>query len=301
MVPREHIPLERNPLWAQVVKILKQHTTGSYATRRHRADALKYICDYLFNKYKVQNIRNLKTKHVQNLVTHWKGQGAQDRSIANKLSHIRWLMNSIGKGKELPATNEKFGIKAGEAARYTRAGKFVSVENFNDVVSKLSDERLQLMAELGRHLGMRFEEASLFRPNRDVAGDKVYINRGTKGGRARYIRITNEKQKEVIQKLRSVIKSRDGCLVSGSKTFKSWKARAYRHFEKAGISRKSDVEFHDLRRTFANDEMNRLVKYFTAKGLAREETIERASQIVSKEMGHSRLDIIHWYIAGSAK
>lgn len=55
------------------------------------------------------------------------------------------------------------------------------------------------------------------------------------------------------------------------------------------LGRKFDSRFHDLRRTFANSEMERLI----AKG----QTLEEAADIVSKELGHNRVEILEAYVA----
>jgi integrase len=138
---------------------------------------------------------------------------------------------------------------------------------------------------------MRFREAMLFRPWRDFDGERIWLKRGTKGGRPRYLFLHNAKQREVIEEIRALVGGSDGALIPHEwKTFDSWRQHCYHEFRKAGLGQEEDVVFHDLRRTFACERLKYLMD---VRGRSRED----AAALVARELGHGRTEILEWYIS----
>ncbi len=279
-------PRGRGELEAQLVKILKQNPENSHETRRQRFQALREAAEFLAEKYGLLKLRNLKPKHVEALVEHWKASESSRGTIQNKLSHLRWLADKLGKTRLIPESNRDLGIETRE--RHTRAGKTIGDERLSRIVSDLADPKARLMVLMGRHFGMRFKEAALFRPHMDVSGRMVWLKRGTKGGKPRYVWMVSPEQEAVIAAARKLVAEPRGCLVDQDKTYIHWKRSMYRKLQAAGLSRSTDEAFHDLRRTFAVREIDRLV----AKGMSRAD----AAKNVAKKLGHNRVEVIRWYV-----
>ena len=275
------IPLER-----QVVSIMAANRENSYATQRKRGDALRAAARSAHERFGLQKWDNLKAKHIQWIVERWKEADQGRRSIDEKLSHLRWLVRKIGKANLVPRSNEELGVAPGP--RKTRAGKTISDERFSKIVGDVTDPRLRAALMLGRYLGLRFKEAMLFRPGRDWQRDRVWVKRGPKGGRPRYLFLHNARQREALLGARSLARGEEALIPREMPTYEKWRRCCYEALRKAGMGRKTNVLFHDLRRTYAVERMKGLL----ARGVRRDD----AARLVARELGHSRTEILEWYI-----
>jgi len=276
------------PLERQLISIMAANREGAFESKRKRFSELCQAAHALHEQFGLQKWANLGQKHVAFLVEHWKAEDSGKRTIEGKLSHLRWFVRRIGKANLLPKTNAELGVEPGP--RYTRAGKFVPKEKLAEILGGIADPRLKMAILLGRHLGLRFREAMLFRPWRDWDGDRVWVKRGTKGGRPRYLFLHNARQREILEAARALVGGNDAALIPAeAPTFKKWAEDCYERLRKAGMGRKTDVLYHDLRRTYAGERMHFLMR---TRGLSS----ERAQELVTRELGHSRLEVLRWYL-----
>ncbi len=276
-----------SPLQDQLISIYSRNREDSHATQRKRAWCLGAAARALTEKFGLQKLDNLKQKHVAFLVDRWKETDTGRRSIEEKLTYLRWMLDKIGKQNMLPKTNRELGIEPGP--RHTRAGKIVADERLAQILAAIPDPRIQSAVLLARHLGLRFKEAMLFRPSRDFDGERVWIKRGSKGGRPRYLYVHNANQKEVLEGARRLT-SKEGALISPEfPTWESWRQHAYRILRAAGVGRHSDTPFHDLRRTYVVERMDGLIN---DRGLHS----DHAANLVAREVGHSRTEVLEWYV-----
>jgi site-specific recombinase XerC len=280
-----NLPLER-----QLISILAHNREDSYATQRKRGYVLAQAAGLIDERFGLQKWENLKERHVMDVVEAWKLEDEGRRSIEEKLSHLRWLVRKIGKANLVPRTNAALGVEPGP--RHTRAGKVIPEDRFAQLLSAVSDDRVKAMMLLARYLGLRFKEASLFRPGRDWQGDRVWVKRGTKGGNPRYLFLHNPRQAEVLEAARRLAPGESSLIPKDVQTYEEWRQSVYRILRAAGVGRATDQTFHDLRRTYLNERMAFLVYQ---KGMDR----EQAATLVAREAGHHRLEILEWYIADS--
>ena len=278
-----NLPLER-----QLISILAANREDSYATQRKRGYILGDAARNLHERFGLQKWENLGQKHVGYVIDRWRAEDTGRRSIEERLSHLRWLVRKIGKANLVPRTNAELGIAPGP--RHTRAGKVVSEEVFARMLAAVPSERIKAMMLLARHLGFRFKEAALFRPWRDWDGERVWVKRGTKGGRPRYLFLHNPRQAEVLAQARGLVRGEEGLIPSECPTFEVWRQEVYSALRAAGVGRATDTTFHDLRRGYLVARMKYLME---AKGMDR----DRAAAIVAREAGHHRLEILDWYLA----
>lgn len=275
------------PLEHQVVSILAANREDAYETQRKRAQELGAAARALHEHFGLQKWDNLGAKHVAFLVERLKIEDTGRRTIEGKLSHLRWLVRKIGKANLLPRSNAELGVEPGP--RYTRAGKFVNEAKLAEIQSAVADPRLQMAILFGRHLGLRIREAMLFRPWRDWDGDRVWVKRGTKGGRPRYLFLYNDRQREVLEQARALVTGEAALIPPEAPTYKRWSERCYAKLRAAGMGRAEDVLFHDLRRTYA---VWRMLYLIQVRGLHP----EAAQRIVARELGHNRLEVLQWYL-----
>jgi len=276
------LPLER-----QLVSIFAANREDAFETQRARASALMGAARMLHEKFGLQKWANLGEKHIERVVSTWRSADAGRRGLDCKLSHLRWLVRKIGKANLVPRSNAELGVEPGP--RKTRAGKCISDEQLQTYLASLDDPRMRAAIRLGRYFGMRCREAMLFRPGRDFDGERVWLKRGTKGGRPRYLWLHNAKQREVIEEVRALVGDGDGALIPPEwPSYKKWAEHCYRKFRAAGLGRKTDAIYHDMRRTYARDRMGYLMLHGR--------TPEQAAALVARELGHSRTDILGWYL-----
>jgi len=280
--------LPKTPLEHQLVSILAANHEDGHETQRKRCQELAGAAGLLHERFGLQKWANLGAKHVAFVVERWKADDGGRRSIHNKLSHLRWLVRKIGKANLLPRSNEELGVEPGP--RYTRAGKFVPEPELAEILRPVTDPRLRTAILFGQHLGLRFREAMLFRPWRDWDGERVWVKRGTKGGRPRYLFLHNAKQRELLEQARALVGGGDAALIPAeARTFKAWAGKCYGRLRAAGMGRAADVLYHDLRRTYAGERMHYLIRM---RGL----TPEDAQRIVTRELGHNRREVLRWYL-----
>jgi uncharacterized protein YoaH (UPF0181 family) len=277
-----------SPLHDQLVSLFARNREDSFATQRKRAWCLSSVAWALTEKFGLQKLDNLKQKHVNHVVDRWKESDTGRRSIEEKLTHLRWMLDKIGKQNLLPKTNRELGVDPGP--RHTRAGKTISDDRLTAILDSIPDPRIRAAVLLARHLGLRFKEAMLFRPWRDWNGERVWIKRGSKGGRPRYLFLHNANQREVLEGARAVTTRYGGLIPSEYPTFEVWRQRVYLILRDAGLGRATDMTFHDLRRTYVVERIQELVSEL---GLS----WGRAAALVAREVGHGRSEVLQWYIA----
>src|SRR5437667_2290111 len=147
------------PLERQLISIMAENREDAFGTQRKRFLELRAAGNLIKEKFGLQKWDNLKGKHVEFLVEHWKSGYEGSRTLDQKLTHFRWLLGKIGKPILLPRRNAELGIAPGP--RYTRQGKIVPDSHLQSALEHLSDPRIRAAVLLARYLGLRFEEASL--------------------------------------------------------------------------------------------------------------------------------------------
>ena len=279
-----------SPLERQLISILASNREDSYATQRKRGQILTQAARTLRERFGLQKWDNLKEKHIAAVVDAWKADDQGRRGIEEKLSHLRWMVRKIGKANMVPRTNAELGVEAGP--RCTRAGKVIPDERFVGMLADVPDERVRAMMLLARELGLRFKEAALLRPHRDWQGDRLWVKRGTKGGRPRYLWVHNARQAAALEGARALTHGDAGLIPREFRTYEEWRQSVYRSLRAAGVGRATDATFHDLRRTYLVERMKHLVSEKRTAPL-------QAAALVAREAGHSRLEILDWYIAAT--
>jgi site-specific recombinase XerC len=281
----------QSPLQDQLISIYSRNREDSHATQRKRSWCLGAAARALTEKFGLQKLENLKHKHVQFLVELWKETDTRRRSIEEKLTYLRWMLHKIGKQNLLPKTNRELGIEPGP--RHTRACKIVTDERLAEILAAIPDPRIQSAVLLARHVELRFKEAMLFRPGRDCDGERVWIKRGSKGGRPRYLYVHNANQKEFLEGARRLA-SKDGALIPKEcSTYETWRQHVYPILRAAGVGRHTDTPFHNLRRTYVVERMDDLINN---QGL----NPDRAATLVAREVGQpdGGLEVVLWKRTG---
>jgi site-specific recombinase XerC len=280
----------------ELAGILKHNKDGSYSTQAARERSLIQVGKDLRDMgYSDLNKSNFRTKHVNALVSNWKEQGLSTATIKNRLSHVRWYSEKIGKQNIVPRTNAELGI---ERRSYSNNSDNKAQDIDRDKHDKLN-ERYQLACELQREFGLRREESLKFQPSYADKGDHIELKDSwCKGGREREIPVETQAQRDLLDRCAEF--AGDGSMISEDKTYYT----EMKSFESA-CERAEIKNVHGFRHAYAQDRYKELTGRDCPKAggeTSRELTPEKKQQDhdarmqISKELGHNREEITTRYL-----
>jgi hypothetical protein len=115
--------------------LCQRNRDGSHATQADRLRTLTLASRQLREAgFKQMRARSLKGKHVQALLRRWQDEGLSAGTLKNRLAHLRWWAEKVGKAGLIPADNAQLAVPD---------GRFVTNEN------------------KGRELGNRLKESAI--------------------------------------------------------------------------------------------------------------------------------------------
>lgn len=230
----------------------------------------------------------------------------------NYLSACNRVLEIARGDKEVWASPTK-DCNIAERGGIAATDKATSETNHQAAKGTLS-ERVGILTDLQRELGLRFEESAKLNARAVLdearADGRISIVDGTKGGRAREVPITRPEQLATLQRAADV-QGRDRSMIPAIETYADFQRQAYREASEAGI------RFHGERHAYAQARYESLVgaccpvsagvKHGQAhhKYLSRELeiTLKEAKQIdqearlqIAEELGHGRIEVTNAYL-----
>lgn len=222
----------------------------------------------------------------------------------NLLSGVNTVMHQVCRWHSVSPTKD-CGIQKRSAVRKDPPAS-VDLGNFERVMEVLREQgciRQAVIAELARHFGLRSKEASLIdakvalRQAKDR--DVVTIREGTKGGRARELKIIAPIQIVVLEQAAN-LQGTDRSLVPTNQTWVQWRNGGLRDGREV-LKTHGFTGYHDLRAGYACERYLKLTGHFApvcgGKILDRKDDCD-ARQVISLELGHNRIDVVSAYIGG---
>jgi hypothetical protein len=282
----------------ELMQLCNRNRDGSFSTQAARRDILSLAGRQLV-ELGIYNLpaTGLKQKHVLKLLERWKADGLSDATLKNRMSHVRWWTEKIGKQNLVPRSNAELGI--GRRKYVTNNTKAVQVGA--DALSGVKDERVRMSLELQGAFGLRREESIKFQPQFAMgAGPDKILLKATwcKGGRAREIPVRTAYQRDVLS--RAAILAGTGSLIPENQSYKDQLKRYENTTNRAGLSK-----LHGLRHEYAQQRYRELTGWEPPVGggpKSRQLTPEmkiiyRAARLtISEELGHSREAITAVYL-----
>lgn len=276
-------------------QLVYQRKEGSFQTRAARGHILQQAANTLhdlgFRKLKPAGI---KPKHVEALVEHWQAQSLSSGTIKNRMVHIRWWSEQVGKASVVARSNDHYGIDR----RVYVSGEDKSRDMDEERLAKVTDHHTRMSLRLQQAFGLRREEAIKFSPSYADRGDNLILKASwTKGGRAREIPIRNENQRKLLDEVRQF--AGRGSLIPANKNYVQQMRTYERNTQRAGLDRN-----HGLRHAYAHDRYEELTGWkcparggpercsLSADQLARD---HMARETISRELGHERIAIVSVY------
>jgi hypothetical protein len=286
----------------QLQGLMVRNKDGSFGTQQARRDILVMLASQLKEGgYKLESPHSLKPKHIYYLVKRWQSEQLSAGTIKNRMTHIRWWAEKIGKASMLPKSNNgsnqaiSLDIEKRSYVPTTSKARELTEEN----LAKVSDRYLQLSLQLQQEFGLRREESMKFRPAFAERGDQLVMKSSwTKGGRARQIPILTERQRELLREVRQLVGN--GSLIPSHKSYVQ-QLKSYEWVtSQAGLDKN-----HGLRHLYAQRRYQELTGWAaplaggpTSKELtADQKAIDHQVRLqLSAELGHVREQITVIYI-----
>ncbi|MCB4322557.1 integrase domain-containing protein [Alcaligenes sp. 13f] len=268
---------------------------GSHATQADRQRSLSLVAHQLREAgFRQMSATSLKGKHVEALLRRWQAEGLSTGTLKNRMAHLRWWAEKVGKAGILPADNTKLGIP--ERRYVTNESK---AKELGDRLDRVTDPHVRMSLRLQAAFGLRREESIKFQPRYADHGDHIAIKESwAKGGRDRTVPITTPEQRAVLNEAHRLAGS--GSLIPSHKTYIQQRHVYDGQCKAAGLS-----NMHGLRHRYAQMRYEVLTgwKAPAAGGssvgrLSPTQRMQdnRVRQTISRELGHERVQITSTYL-----
>jgi integrase len=276
-------------------QLCQRNRDGSHNTQADRMRSLSLAARQLREAgFRQMKASSLKGKHVQALLDRWQGEGLSSGTIKNRLSHLRWWVEKIGKSGILPTDNMQLGVA--ERRYVTNVSK---ARELGTGLEQITDVHVRMSLQLQAAFGLRREEAIKFQPSYADRGDHIALKGSwTKGGRERTVPITTTEQRDALHAAHRLAGT--GSLIPANKTYIQQRHVYDGQCKAAGLS-----HMHGLRHQYAQSRYETLTgRPPPAAGgplateLSPTQRIEdrHARQTISRELGHERVQITAIYL-----
>jgi site-specific recombinase XerC len=228
---------------------------GGFATQADRQRSLSLMARQLREAgFRQMRAASLKGRHVDVLLQRWKAEGLSTGTLKNRLSHLRWWAEKIGKAGILPADNTKLGIPKRHAVSQENKPK-----ELGNGLDEITDTYVRMSLRLQAAFGLRREESIKFRPSVADQGDHIAIQGSwAKGGRNRTIPITTPEQRAMLDEAHRLAGT--GSLIPANKTYIQQRQVYDGQCKAAGLS-----NMHGLRHRYAQVRYEALTGWAASK------------------------------------
>ncbi|CAB5499630.1 hypothetical protein AZO1586R_959 [Bathymodiolus azoricus thioautotrophic gill symbiont] len=280
----------------QLEKILQHNKDGSYSTQSARADVLhQFINDMHQAGYKDFKLLKVGGRHIDRAVSGWKDNNLSPATMANRVSHLRWLSQKINKQNIVPRTNRELGIgRRSYVAQVDQSQQLPNQATMNQFT-----QRQQLSMQLAREFGLRREESLKFQVNVADKGDRVDLKPSwCKGGRARSIDVKTQEQRQLLDKIKSVVGKQNQSLIPKEQTY--YKAMK----DLSNKCSEHGIKMHGLRHAYAQDRYKEITgrdaPVRSNEAVPRDQIDKAARLQISQELGHNRIEITNCYLGSNS-
>jgi integrase/recombinase XerD len=305
----------------QVQKVFKHTRAGSYGTRaKYEGNAMR-AAKWISQEFKLQSLKNLQDKHVAAYAKHLQAYDYKPKTIKDNLSAIRYMHDNAPQTKHTLSDNRtlqqeyKFTIPKVQTIKGDRGWTNEEFSRMQEVTIEVGSQTAKDyhdVSVMARTMGLRVAEATL--GDRSQAEEALrsgvyHIGKEAKNGRERDVKLspegrqvleervantprggklfvrTNEKSHHAIDRIEQFNKNhREKVETSGGKAQRTWTDKHQ------GKVYTNNLTVHGLRYNYIQDRVQQEMD----KGYNR----EQAAQIVTKEVGHNRADVIYIYLGG---
>ncbi len=275
-------------------QVLKHNRDGSFATQtdRRRTFALidRQLQELGTRKLKLKNIGS---RHIEALLQRWQQEGLSAGTIKNRMAHVRWLSEKVGKSGLVSNNNETLGIDARQYVLNRDLSSKLDLERLKLVC----DEHLQVSFQLQQLFGLRREESMKLQPQLADRGDVLHLEK-TKGNRPRDIPIRTLEQRALLDQAKALAGA--GSLIPPNMKYVEQLNRYKTACIRMGLNKA-----HGLRHGYAQQRYLELTgrKCPACGGLSRRDMSpeirqadREARQLITEELGHGRDEVTSVYL-----
>lgn len=284
-----------NDLTYTLKQLCTRNRDGSHATQSDRQRSLSLAARQLREAgFRQMRATSLKGKHIEALLQRWQVEGLSAGTLKNRMAHLRWWAEKVGKAGVVPADNTMLGIP--ERQYVTNVSK---ARELGDGLSRVTDPHVRMSLRLQAAFGLRREESIKFQPRYADRGDHIAIKGSwAKGGRDREVPITTQEQRAVLNEAHRLAGS--GSLIPVHKSYIQQRHVYDGQCKAAGLS-----NMHGLRHRYAQMRYEVLTGWrASAAGGRQQEMLSanqqlrdlQARQRISRELGHERTSITAIYL-----
>lgn len=295
----------------QVDSILKDCNEKSYKTRYRYYEATCQYIRFAGDKFHLQKFANTSSKHIIAYTEYMKEQGLSPSTIKCNLCGVRFFYKHSG-GKNILIDNSKLDLQPREYGKINRAWLPVEVEKAITVARSMGRLDIEQALRFGAYWGCRCNEMCTIRVS-DLLYCAEYkeLKITGKGGKTRYVQMTNPAQKHTINEAlkyakehnlsktdRLIVDNTKGGVQRGRRSIQNWISNNYHKFieseRQAYIAgdkvRLDKLNCHGLRATFSQS------LYGELKEVNPTITDKEAKYRVSQSLGHNRISVTSCYL-----
>lgn len=304
----------KSTIEVQVEKIFKHTRQNSFGTRARYQDSCLQFVRYCMVKFKMQNIRNLHDKHVAAFVKERQENGIGARTIKNDLAALRYMHDQVQKPRHTISDNKQLQKQYNIVLEKTpvvngdRSWTPSEYGEMQKIATELGNRNVADCMTLARSMGLRVTEAAaVSRAQAEHAiRTGIYQVKGeAKNGKHREVPLSKEGRQIFERRLALTARGERLFIRPGEKTHqvvnrmeKFIENHRHKVLTEEGESQRVDLRdgsarsltFHGLRYGYVQDRMEQEI----AKGFK----YDQAALIISKEVGHERIDVIKIYEGG---
>ena len=277
-------------------RLCEEFRENSHETQRARSYVLRQAANALHELgFRGLRARGIRRKHVAALVRHWKSQELSPGTMKNRLAHIRWWTEHVGRPGVVPPGNAALDV---EERRYvTNEDKSRALEDGK--LAEVADGHVRMSLRLQEAFGLRREESIKFSPSYADRGDRIVLKDSwTKGGRPREVPILTEAQRAVLDEARALVGG--GALIPADRNYREQRDAYVAECRRAGFD-----HMHGLRHGYAQRRYEEITGWRcpalggpprrSLQGGRRQ--LDRDARLtVSRELGHGRIEVVAVYL-----
>jgi integrase len=276
-------------------QLCQRNRDGSHATQADRLRSLGLAARQLREAgFRQMHATSLKGKHVEALLQRWCSENLSAGTMKNRLAHLRWWAEKVGRASSIPADNAALSIP--ERRFVTNEDK---ARELGDHLNGVTDAHVRMSLQLQQAFGLRREESIKFQPSYADRGDHIVLKGAwTKGGRERSVPISTPEQRGVLDQAHELAGS--GSLIPAHKAYIQQRHVYDGQCKAAGLS-----NMHGLRHRYAQARYETLTGWKApAAGGPSTRVLTSAQRaqdliahrIISRELGHERTEITKVYL-----
>ncbi|MDH6374908.1 site-specific recombinase XerD [Paenibacillus sp. PastF-3] len=302
----------KSTIEVQVEKIFKHTRQGSFATRDRYKDSCMMFVRFCMERFKMQNIRNIHDKHVSAFIQDRQKSGTAPSTIKGDLSALRYMHDQIQKPRYQLSDNKElqkqYELKLVETSP-VNGNRGWTQEEYAAMLQVAREQKQQNVEDcmiLARTMGLRITEAgavSRAQAEHALRTGVYHVKGEAKNGKHREVplsasgkviferRLLNTERGERLfirkgEKTHQVVNRMEKFIEHHRKKVVTEEGMKIRTDKRDGSAR--ELTFHGLRYNYVQERVDQELK----RGF----NLDQASLIVSREVGHERIDVIKIYM-----